>query len=252
MKEERWDAIADKYDDEVLSVFDHDRRGLVREKIKKYGSRALLASDLGCGLGKFLPLMASQFKQVHACDYSEGLLENARRTNSDLENVGFAKVDLIHGSVRLPKVDFTLCVNVLLTPILAERLSILKNMTRQLSRGGHLVLVVPSLESALYANARLVQWNLRSGVAEIHAESEGFRAEEPSGEEVARKGVVYAGDMKMKHFIREELTTIADGLRLDTVSVEKLEYRWDTEFKEPPGWMGEPFPWDWLAVFRKR
>ena len=252
MKKERWDAIADAYDEEVLSVFDHDRRGLVRGLIKKYSSPGLVASDLGCGLGKFLPILASAFKQVHACDYSAALLENARRANSDLENVEFEKIDLTKGAVRLPKVDFTLCVNVLLTPNLSERLSILKNISRQLSRGGHLVLVVPSLESALYANTRLVQWNLRSGVAEAKAEKEGFRPDEPSGEEIARGGIVYAGDMKMKHFIKEELTTTADGLRLETVSVEKLEYRWDTEFKEPPEWMGEPFPWDWLAVFRKR
>ncbi len=150
------------------------------------------------------------------------------------------------------KVDFTLCVNVLLTPVLRERLSILKNISRQISRGGHLVLVVPSLESALYANTRLVQWNLRSGIAEENAETEGFRSGEPSGKEVARGGIIYAGDLKMKHFIKEELTTTMDSLKLDAVSVEKLEYRWDTEFKEPPGWMGEPFPWDWLAVFRKR
>jgi SAM-dependent methyltransferase len=252
MKEERWDAIADAYDEEVLSVYDHDRRGLVREKIKKYGSRSLSASDLGCGLGKFLPLLAKAFKQVHACDYSAGLLERARQDNAGLANLQIEKVDLSNGAVRLPKVDFTLCVNVLLTPHLRERLSILKNITRQLSKGGHLVLVVPSLESALYANARLVQWNLRSGVAHERAESEGFRENEPSGAEVARGGVLYAGDLKMKHFLKEELVTTADGLRLDAVSVEKLEYRWDTEFKEPPNWMGEPFPWDWLAVLRKR
>lgn len=252
MKEERWDAIADAYDDEVLSVFDHDRRGLVRDKIKKYASASLAASDLGCGMGKFLPLLSKHFKLVHACDYSAGLLEVARRESADLDNVSIEKVDLAQGSVRLPKVDFSLCVNVLLTPDLRERLSVFRNIARQLSRGGHLVLVVPSLESALYANSRLVQWNLRSGITEARAELEGFREDEPSGIEVARGGIVFAGDMKMKHFLREELISIADGLRFDTVSLEKIEYKWETEFKEPPGWMGEPFPWDWLAVFRKR
>ena len=252
MKEERWDAIADHYEDEVLSVFDHDRRGLVRDKIKKYGSRSLLASDLGCGLGKYLPLLASQFKEVHACDYSAGLLDKARAANSDLENVHLKKIDLSDAAVRLPKVDFTLCVNVLISPDLAARLKVFKNIARQLSKGGHVVMVLPSLESALYANSRLVQWNLRCGVDPSRAEKDGFRGVEPSGEEVVRGGVVYAGDLKMKHFVKEEVIAIADGLRFDTVSVEKLEYRWDTEFKEPPAWMGEPFPWDWLVVLRKR
>ena len=56
----------------------------------------------------------------------------------------------------------------------------------------------------------------------------------------------------MKHYIQEELITMADSVRLDTVSVEKLEYHWQTEFDQPPEWMGAPFPWDWLAVFRNR
>ena len=189
---------------------------------------------------------------MHACDYSDGLLHSARQEAEGLENVSVEKVDLTQGDVRLPKVDFTLCVNVLLTPDLGQRIGIMKNIARQLSKGGHLVLVVPSLESALFANARLVQWNLRTGVAAEQAQQIGFREGEPSGLEVARGGVLYAGDLKMKHFIREELVTAAEGLRLDVVSIEKLEYRWDTEFEEPPAWMGEPFPWDWLAVFRKR
>ena len=252
MKEERWDAIADAYDEEVLSVYDHDRCGLIRNKISQYAGPGLVASDLGCGLGKFLPLLTKGFKRVHACDYSAALLSHARSDNADLDNLSIEKIDLTEAGARLPKVDFTLCVNVLLSPDLGQRLTIFKNLSRQLSRGGHLVLVVPSLESALYANARLVQWNLRSGVPVLEAGREGFRSTEPSGKEVARGGVLYAGDLKMKHFIKEELISMAYGLRLDAVSVEKLEYRWDTEFKEPPKWMADPFPWDWLAVFRKR
>ena len=115
-----------------------------------------------------------------------------------------------------------------------------------------MVLVVPSLESALYANARLVEWNLRSGVSPAQSVIEGFRDVEPGGAEVARGGVLYAGDLKMKHFIKEELTTVADGLDLVPVSMEKLEYDWETEFEDPPKWMKDPFPWDWLVVFRKR
>ena len=252
MREERWDEVADTYEQEVLSVFDHDRDGLVREKIRDYGSGSQVASDLGCGLGKFLPELSLSFGAVHACDYSARLLDKASRANAALANVSFTKVDLAAASPRLPRVDFSLCLNVLLTTTLPDRLAMLGNISRQLKRGGHLVLVVPSLESALYANARLVQWNLRSGVSPAEAASAGFPDEDLDGTEVARGGIVYAGELKTKHFIREELIALAEEFRLETVSLEKLEYTWDTEFHEPPDWMGEPFPWDWLAVFRKR
>jgi hypothetical protein len=32
---------------------------------------------------------------------------------------------------------------------------------------------------------------------------------------------------------------------------EKIEYRWDTEFIDAPGWLTEPLPWDWMVVAKK-
>ena len=37
----------------------------------------------------------------------------------------------------------------------------------------------------------------------------------------------------------------------EMLAVEKVEYEWTTEFADPPQWLGEPYPWDWLLVCRK-
>ncbi len=31
-------------------------------------------------------------------------------------------------------------------------------------------------------------------------------------------------------------------------ALDKIEYRWKTEIKQPPKWLGEPYPWDWMLV----
>jgi hypothetical protein len=35
-------------------------------------------------------------------------------------------------------------------------------------------------------------------------------------------------------------------------SIEKVEYDWSTEFADPPRWMKDPYPWDWLVLSKKR
>ncbi len=34
--------------------------------------------------------------------------------------------------------------------------------------------------------------------------------------------------------------------------VDKVEYDWSTEFADPPKWMRDPLPWDWLFVVERR
>ena len=35
-------------------------------------------------------------------------------------------------------------------------------------------------------------------------------------------------------------------------AVRKIAYPWTTEFAEPPRWMREPYPWDWLVEAVRR
>jgi len=54
-----------------------------------------------------------------------------------------------------------------------------------------------------------------------------------------------------KHYLKEELTIYLSDFGLKVLSVDKVEYAWNTEFIEPPKWMNEPYPWDWLVICRK-
>ena len=119
-----WDAVAENYEREVLSVFDHDAAGMVRARIVAAGAAQPggRAADLGCGVGKFTPLLADAFAHVVACDRSERGLAVARAGCAAHSNVSFSCFDLACDAPPFAPVEFALCVNVLIMPDLDERL----------------------------------------------------------------------------------------------------------------------------------
>ena len=129
----------------------------------------------------------------------------------------------------------------------AMRRGILRTIYRHLAPGGRLLLLVPSLESVLFANQRLVEWNRRLGWSEAEAQASGMA---PSRE--LMRGLVRIENVATKHYLREEATLLLDESGFAISSCDKVEYRWDTEFENPPRWMKRPGPWDWLLVARRK
>jgi hypothetical protein len=137
---------------------------------------------------------------------------------------------------------------VLIMPSDALRDGILKRLAGMLRRGGGLMLLVPSLESSLYAHARRAEWLRRSPGARVPSAT---TLTGPSGRDVLR-GILGIDGVRTKHWLREELVVALTAAGFKGVAVDKVEYGWDTEFAEPPRWMKEPWPWDWVAVGRRR
>jgi hypothetical protein len=146
----------------------------------------------------------------------------------------------------MPKVRVGVCANVLISEDPAMRRGILRTIRRHLAPGARLLLVVPSLESALFANQRLVEWNERLGFSEVEALASGL----PPSRDLLR-GLVRLDRVPTKHFLREEMAVLLDRHGFAVSSCDKVEYTWDTEFEKPPAWMAKPGPWDWLFVARR-
>jgi SAM-dependent methyltransferase len=249
-EESYWDGVASTYDDQVFNTLENDRNGTILRHIDRISSRSSTAADFGCGAGKYVQLLSSRFKKVQAIDHSGKLLDIARAACRPLPNVTFIKADLASLAVRLPKVDAAISMNVLLSPDAVKRTAVLKTIARTLRGGGQLVLLVPSLESSLFAISRLADWNRRSEVRH-----RGFSAEAISGPRRTRRavfgGVIHLEDQPTKHFLKEEIEVLVRSVGLEIDSVEKVEYSWSYEFDNPPRWMKEPYPWDWLVACHK-
>lgn len=251
MKRAYWDRMAARYEDEIFEVAKQDREGLVLGAIARHANPAGTASDLGCGIGDFLPALSTRFREVLAVDLSAKCIARARAQCSGLKNVSYRTLDLAKPGVRLPRVDVALSVNSLLTPSLAHRGRMLNAVCGSIRPGGHLVLVVPSLESALLADFRLVEWNLRDGISPRVAARTGFQTGKGADHPKLREGIVEVGGVATKHHLREELIALLTSRGMEILRIEKIQYAWNTEFAIPPRWMKDPYPWDWMCEARK-
>jgi SAM-dependent methyltransferase len=238
------------YREEIFSVSESDKSKIIKKALRKYARPGGIAADFGCGIGGFVPMLSKHFRKVYAIDFSSSCLQKAKSLNGYLNNVSFHCADLTALKMPLPKVDFILCVNAVITSSITKRAGILRNIAAHLKKGGHLFLVVPSLESSLFAKFRLIDWNLRDGMSPASAVQGGF---DRTGDSVSHfhQGIVEIDDVPTKHYLKEELVVILENLKLNVLSVSKVEYDWDAEFDSPPKWMKSPYPWDWLVVAKK-
>lgn len=252
MQQDYWDNVAENFEDEIFNVLLNDKAGLIAGKLDQHGSQRKRVSDIGCGIGGFLPNLSRRFKHVLAVDISPKCIARAKAKHKSLANVSYRTADLSKPGMRLPKVDLCLCVNVLLTPSLADRGRMLGAIANHIASRGHLILVVPSLESAMLTSARKIEWNLKDGIPASHATNSRFSALSNQEARHLRAGIVHVDNVPHKHYLKEEMEALLADRGLKTLDAEKLEYPWDSEFIDPPRWMKDPYPWDWLFAAQKK
>jgi 2-polyprenyl-3-methyl-5-hydroxy-6-metoxy-1,4-benzoquinol methylase len=242
-----WDKLAVAYKDDVFSSIHEDCSGTVVSALDTIADKKGAVCDVGCGVGHYTRALVSRFQNVSGLDFSIGLLEQARSAHGHLSNVTYYQVDLVEGNGDLQKHDALICMNVLISADSDMRASILRNISTLLKRLGRFVILVPSLESALWANRRLEEWNERPEADEGTA-----LPRSAAGARQVLSGNVKIDGVQTKHYLREELQVFLDSAGLRTDTIEKVEYSWETEFENPPDWMRDPYPWDWLACGSKK
>lgn len=242
-----WNTIAPVYRDEIFDVFANDRKGVLKKYFRKYRNAKHTAFDFGCGIGKAFPHLAPYFKQVIAMDISDRCLAEAR--NMEYNNLVFQRADLSDENIVLPRAHFVFCCNVIMLADPEKNLSMFRNIKRSLKRGGTAVIVIPSLESYLFSAWRLIDWYRQEGISpqEINPEElSGFQGNITD----ILQGIVTINDVTTKHYTAPELQIILPRAGLKINKLERVVYSWDTEFSNPPSWMKEPYPWDWLVECR--
>jgi len=246
VNERDWDEVAATFEEDIFSVHANDRLGLIAERVRRFGAKDRAAADLGCGIGRMLPLLAECFGEVYAMDISSECLAVAERKNEQIRNIHYQHADLSGSLESLAPVDLALCINVLLTASLSKRQAMLSNACGRIKPEGHLLLTTPSLESALYASHRLVQWNIEKGMSPSSAQQRSSR-------DASRldMGIVMIDGVPTKHYLKEELEDVLrdEGMRVEEIL--KIEYPWSAVFPEAPEWMQDPLPWNWMVVAQR-
>lgn len=247
MDRKYWETIAPKYETEIFDVLRNDTSGSIVAAIEEMASPDKTVMDIGCAVGKWIPVLAPKFKHVIAADISAKNLQIAKEKYPEYENVEYARMDMSANDLTVTPCDTAICINAILTDSKEKRINFFQSLSLCLHTGGELVLVVPSLESKLYTNIIADRWNVDDADNDIL----------PKGKEATRKvsnirqGVTDIDNVPTKHYLGEELHLLLTLEGFEVTNIKKINYGWDTEFHKPPKWLKEPYPWDWMCTAKK-
>ncbi|HPF66235.1 MAG TPA: class I SAM-dependent methyltransferase [Flavobacteriales bacterium] len=247
MDEQAWDRVAEHFDEAILDVPGTDRRGLIAAVLDRLAGPERTVADIGCGVGRALHLLTPRFGRVYATDLSRECLAIAEKEHAGSGQVQYIHADLTRTHGLPEQVDVAVCINTLLHASLEKREAMWQNLCDAVKPGGHLLVVVPSLESALYASHRLVRLNRRSGHSPRDAQRKARRAMSDLD-----LGIVVVDCVPTKHHLKEELHDVLRARSMQVLETRKLEYPWQFVLQDPPSDMEPPDPWNWMVVAEKK
>ena len=70
MDRKYWETIAPKYETEIFDVLQNDKSGSIIAAIEAMASPEKSIMDIGCAVGKWIPILSPKFKLVIAADIS--------------------------------------------------------------------------------------------------------------------------------------------------------------------------------------
>lgn len=246
MDRKYWEDVALVHDEKIFDVFSNDAEKVIHKNIIKYSSLKKTAMDLGCAIGNWLPLLSDHFKKVYAVDISKHYIDLAKEKNKKLPNIEYIHVDLAKASKAITTTaDMVVCINTLLTPNAQSRNAAYETVIRAVAKKGYLVLVVPALESALYSEFILDQWDAKDKAA-------GKKVAKAKKEGNPFDGTMHLDGTPTKHYLKEELHFMLQSSGFEIMEINKVKYTWKTEFTNPPSWLKAPYPWDWLVVAKRK
>ncbi len=248
MKRSYWEKIAPSYGEEIFDVLQNDKKALICKVIKKYASLQKTVMDIGCAIGKWLPVLSPIFKKVIAVDISAKNLEIAQHLYPQFKNVQYLRADMSGKNTKVPGCDFAICINAILTPNVKDRQFFFQSLSACVKKGGHLVLTIPSLESWLLTSIIQQEYSIDKP---LFPETKNAKLALRKWNNI-RKGNADIDDVPHKHYLKEELQLLLLKAGFEAETFQKIVYNWDTEFLKPLKWLKEPKPWDWMVVAKKK
>ncbi len=248
MNKAYWEKKSAVYDDEIFDVLKNDKKKVITSIIKRIASPEKTIADVGCGIGKWLPLLASQFGKVIAIDLSEANINYACKRYKRLKNVTCFAGDMAKSLNGVNPVDAILCVNAVITSEHSKREAFFKNLSRSVMKNGYMVLLVPSFESTMYAEYMLDKINCKNGISRKRMSG----SVDKVFFENLKHGVVNIDNVPTKHYLEEELIDTLRDFDFIVETIRKVEYGWNTEIDPAPKWLKAPYPWDWAVLAKKK
>lgn len=246
--EAHWNKIANTYNEEIFDVYKSDKNKRLIAYLDKNKGKQKSAIDFGCGNGKSFQYLAPRFKQILGVDISDELLVQAGKMG--FKNVTLAQGDLTKDTVALGPCDFAFCCNVIMFTDQKKNKQFLKNIFNSLKPGGKALIILPSLDSAIFSSWRMIDLYQREGVKPEDIPAEEFHYNNLNAMALFQ-GIIQIDGVPTKHYSESEIKVIFKEAGFELTAIDKVEYDWNTELSSPPKWLQEPYPWDWVVECKK-
>jgi len=227
-----WDRLAAEFESSVYDIVATDTHGVLSELVDLSRPRRTRDTlvDLGCGIGTFINEFGHRFAHVVGLDFSSVMVERARERLRDMSNVEWIVSDIPRAARGLAeRADLTVCLNVITSTSAAKRAAIWDSLRTVTKPDGHVLVVVPALESAHLVAAvdeRVVVGDTRS---DRHVESDGS---------------------SQKYFTHDELVEVVPAHGLEILRLERVPYAW-TVALDGAGSRRRSSPFDWALLARR-
>ncbi|MFN3875240.1 MAG: class I SAM-dependent methyltransferase, partial [Flavobacteriales bacterium] len=136
MNERDWDKVAASFEEDIFNVPANDAKGIISGWVESLAAPGAEATDLGCGVGRTLPLVAECYSKVYAVDVSRQCLEVAAKANAGRTNIVYVHADASVDRGSYPATDVVLCINTWLSAALEVREGLIDRTCRSVKKGG--------------------------------------------------------------------------------------------------------------------
>ena len=232
MKQAYWNSAALDFASDVCDITREESADLVRRHVAlaRPKRKDPVLVDLGCGVGTFIERFGPRFRKVVGVEFAPRIIAQAMRRCAAMPNVTWMTMDIPRAARAIGTVaDLTVCMNVITSSSAAKRAALWSSLAHVTRKGGHALVVVPSLESEFLVRATTKE----------------------RLEPVRKGGLVKRDDAWQKHYERAELDRIFAGCGFTLRRVDRAHYPWSIEgLRETPA-RRRNRPWDWMCLAQK-
>jgi SAM-dependent methyltransferase len=229
MSQHGWNKLAAEFENSVCDITSTSAPAIATLVALARPNRRQTLVDAGCGIGTFVERFGERFGKVVAFDFASAMVKRAKRRCSDLKDAKWAALPLEDAGEKFGSIaNFAVCLNVITSPKRSLRERQWQSLGELVKPGGHLLVVVPSLESAEY-------------VASLDREA--FNSSFEEDNEMVRRN-----DTDQKHYSRRELRRTVTDEGFEVIALRKVSYPWGEDGLELNA---RKTPWDWACLARK-
>lgn len=245
-----WGKVAVEYAKFFVDPYRDDVSNPILRKLKKLPKREkLTVMDVGCGNGPVLNWLLKHFGSVIATDFSQEMLDEAKRSCTDPSRVKFVRCRHEELPEHKLQADVAISMNSLVNSDPVNLDQGLKGIYQTLKVGGHFLGVVPSMDGLMYHTMLLTDLGQSKGMTREEAVLEAGNLVDLADSDLWSCTFRFR-DIEQHFWLGEEVKYRLTKAGFSKIQLRQLRLSWH-QCAGAPDLKHLPAPWDWCFYVRK-